>query len=82
MKSLLLTLRVSIATTLIDYIEAMRLSSSFEDFVEFLKKIRYRGGIVSFGDRNHFVTDWREFNGEFVEDATGKIGLQDTRYCS
>jgi len=28
--------------TLIDYIEAMRLSSSFEDFVEFLKKIRYR----------------------------------------
>jgi len=65
--------------TLIDYIEAMRLSSSFEDFVEFLKKIRYRGGIVSFGDRNHFFTDWREFNGEFVEDATGKIGLQDTR---
>lgn len=65
--------------TLIDYIEAMRLSSSFEDFVEFLKKIRYRGGIVSFGDRNHFFTDWREFNGEFVEDATGKIGLQDAR---
>jgi hypothetical protein len=65
--------------TFIDYIEAMRLSSSFDDFMEFLKKIRYRGGIVSFRDRNHFFTDWREFNGEFVEDATGKIGLQDTR---
>ena len=65
--------------TLIDYIEAMRLSASFDDFMEFLKKIRYRGGIVSFSDRNHFFTDWREFNGEFVEDATGKIGLQETR---
>ena len=65
--------------TLIDYIEAMRLSSSFDDFMEFLKKIRYRGGIVSFRERNHFFTDWREFNGEFVEDATGKIGLQATR---
>ena len=65
--------------TFLDYVEAMRLSSSFADFKECLKRIRYRSGSVSFADRNHFFTDWHEFNGEFVEDATGKIGLQNTR---
>ena len=65
--------------TFLDYIEAMRLSSSFSDFIEHLKRIRYRSGSISFVNRNHFFSDWREFNGEFVEDATGKIGLQNTR---
>ncbi|MGO9379516.1 MAG: N-acetylmuramoyl-L-alanine amidase-like domain-containing protein [Dissulfurispiraceae bacterium] len=65
--------------TFIDYIEAMRLSSSFADFRECLKKIRYRSGSISFVNRNHFFNDWREFNGAFVEDVTDKVGLQDTR---
>ncbi len=65
--------------TFLDYIEAMRLSSSFSDFIEHLKRIRYRSGSISLVNRNHFFSDWREFNGEFVEDATGKIGLQNTR---
>jgi hypothetical protein len=34
--------------TFIDYIEAMRMASSFEDFLEAVKKVRYREGIVSY----------------------------------
>ncbi len=60
--------------TFIDYVEAMRLSRSFPDFVENLKKVRYRNGMVSFEARNHFFTDWIEFNAAFVEDATSEIG--------
>lgn len=65
--------------TFLDYIEAMRLSSSFADFKECLIRIRYREGVVSFAGRNHFFTDWPEFNSEFIEDATGKVGLQYAR---
>jgi hypothetical protein len=60
--------------TLLDYIEAMRRSSSYAGFVENLKKVRYRRGEVSFRQRNHFFTDWRESNAEFVRDVTTRIG--------
>ncbi len=60
--------------TFIDYIEAMRLSGSFAGFVEKLKRVRYRQGVVSFSNRNHFFTDWRESNVEFVEDVTKEVG--------
>ena len=60
--------------TFIDYIEAMRLSGSFPDFLEKLKKIRYRNGMVSFEGRNHFFTDWMKFNAAFVTDVTPEIG--------
>lgn len=60
--------------TFLDYIEAMRLSRSFAGFVGHVKNVRYRQGEVSFRRRNHFFTDWREYNGEYVEDVTAKIG--------
>jgi hypothetical protein len=60
--------------TFIEYIEAMRLSEKFSEFEENLRRVRYRSGEVSFINRNHFFTDWREFNSDFVEDTTGKIG--------
>jgi hypothetical protein len=60
--------------TFLDYIEAMRLSGSFSEFEDNIKKIRYKSGIVSFENRNHFFTDWREFHSDFVEDVTGEIG--------
>jgi len=65
--------------TFIDYMEAMRLSSSFPEFSESLKKIRYRGGVVSFENRNHFFTDWVEFNRDHIGDITGAVGLRKTR---
>jgi hypothetical protein len=60
--------------TFIDYIEAMRLSGSPAGFRDNLMRVRYRGGIISFETRNHFFTDWREFNADLVHDATGAIG--------
>jgi hypothetical protein len=60
--------------TLIEYVEAMRLSATFSSFEKNLKRVRYRAGELSFISRNHFFTDWKESNSDFVEDATGKIG--------
>ncbi|WP_333653683.1 N-acetylmuramoyl-L-alanine amidase-like domain-containing protein [Dissulfurispira sp.] len=60
--------------TFIDYIEAMRLSSSFSEFKENLRRVRYKTGKVAFENRNHFFTDWVESNSEFVEDVTEGIG--------
>jgi hypothetical protein len=65
--------------TFIDYMEAMRLSSSFPEFRESLKKIRYRGGVLSFQNRNHFFTDWVKFNRDHIEDITDAVGLRNTR---
>src|SRR4030066_2323683 len=60
--------------TFLDYVESMRLSSSFRKFKENLKKVRYQGGEVSFKNRNHFFTDWSEFNLDFIDDVTEQIG--------
>lgn len=60
--------------TFIDYIEAMRLSSSFREFVQKLERVRYRAGAVSYDTRNHFFTDWREYNAEHIADHTSVIG--------
>lgn len=60
--------------TFLDYIESMRSSSSFYEFKENLRKVRYRGGEISFENRNHFFTDWRECNTNFIDDVTEKIG--------
>jgi hypothetical protein len=60
--------------TFIEYVEAMRISGSFSEFIVNLQKIRYREGRITFEDRNHFFTDWRESNVVLVEDATREIG--------
>jgi len=60
--------------TFIEYIEAMRLSDSFESFLRNLKQVRYLNGIVSFKNRKHFFTDWAEHAPSSVDDLTGQIG--------
>src|SRR4030043_1230986 len=60
--------------TFLDYVESMRLSSSFREFKENLKKVRYRGRNVSFKNRNHFFTDWSEFNPDLIDDVTEQVG--------
>ena len=62
--------------TFIDYIEAMRMSASVNEFREQLKKVRYQSGKVSYENRNHFFTDWAAFNSGFVQDVTAQIGNQ------
>ena len=65
--------------TFIDYIEAMRLSESFPEFMDNLKKVRYKFGSVSFENRNHFFSDWKEFNSGFVHDITEEVGRLKTK---
>ncbi len=60
--------------TFIEYIEAMRRSDSFSAFKENLKRVRYRSGMVAFKNRNHFFTDWKSFNSDFVIDVTTQAG--------
>jgi hypothetical protein len=60
--------------TFIDYVEAMRLSESFPGFIDNLIKLRYKSGSVSFKNRNHFFSDWKEFNSGFIRDITEELG--------
>jgi hypothetical protein len=64
--------------TYIDYAEAMSLSSSFPQFKDTLRKIRYRDGVVAFRNRNHFFSDWPISNLEYVEDVTSAVGGEKT----
>lgn len=60
--------------TLLDYVEAMRRSGSFDAFIANLRDIRYREGEVDYASRNHFFTDWIERGRGFVRDVTADIG--------
>ncbi|MBI5756275.1 MAG: DUF1460 domain-containing protein [Nitrospirae bacterium] len=60
--------------TFIEYIEAMRLSGSYSNFIENLKMVRYCQGKVSFENRRHFFTDWAAFTPKTVDDVTAIIG--------
>ncbi|MBI5056869.1 MAG: DUF1460 domain-containing protein [Nitrospirae bacterium] len=68
--------------TFLDYIEAMRTSKTFAGFKDTLGKIRYRSGKISYEDRNHFFSDWREFNPDLVEDVTEKTGAGKSRHIT
>jgi hypothetical protein len=59
--------------TFIDYVEAMRLSSSFSEIKHNLAQVRYKNGFVSYRTRNHFFTDWAAHRSAFVRDATTEI---------
>jgi hypothetical protein len=60
--------------TFIDYVEAMSISASYREFIENLRRVRYQGGTVDFKKRNHFFSDWVEFNGPLVKDVTCEVG--------
>lgn len=54
---------------------ALSLSEDSNEFLFLLEKIRYRGGNVSFFNRNHFfVPDWIPANSWLIEDVTTNIG--------
>jgi len=65
--------------TFIDYVETMRLSGSFNEFKENLKKVRYQSGDADYRKRNHFFTDWAEFSRSNIRDVTGEIGNNRTK---
>ena len=49
--------------TFVEYVECMVNSTNFQEFVNRLRKFRYQNGIIEYKTRNHFFTDWIEFNG-------------------
>jgi len=64
--------------TLLDYIEALRVSTSFSAFKENLVKVRYQSGEIAFNKRNHFFADWKEFNSALMDDVTEAIAEGNT----
>ena len=60
--------------TFIEYVEAMRLSASFDEFKGNLRRVRYKSGIVDYSARNHFFSDWRDCNPDLIEDITDRVG--------
>lgn len=60
--------------TFLDYVEAMRRSDSYAAFRNNLPPVRYRGGQVGYGTRNHFFTDWMVHNAPWIDEATPLLG--------
>nr|WP_234714216.1 DUF1460 domain-containing protein [Mycolicibacterium chlorophenolicum] len=44
--------------TLVDYVEALKRSTSRDQFVNALIRVRYKDNAVGFATRKHFFTDW------------------------
>ena len=44
--------------TFCETVLALALSHTQEDFAEHLKKLRYKSGVPSWSDRNHYMSDW------------------------
>ena len=49
--------------TFVDYVEAMKRSNSFNEFKTHLINLRYQSGNINYTTRNHFLSDWIEYNG-------------------
>ena len=58
--------------TYLDYVEAARNTDSYDAFVSSVLSIRYKDGLADFQNRNHFFSDWSEYNQ--VRDMTREIG--------
>jgi len=46
--------------TFIEYVEAMRRATDYDDFLQQLRKVRYYNSQVSYQSRKHFFTDWTD----------------------
>jgi hypothetical protein len=60
--------------TFLDYVEALRRSADAGEFRTRLIEVRYRDGVVGWGQRRHFFTDWAAAPGGRVVDVTAEVG--------
>ena len=60
--------------TYIDYVESMRRSRGFAEFLENLAAVRYKDAAVRWERRRHFFSDWASGEGKNARDATVEIG--------
>lgn len=66
-ENLVVNLRQLDCTTYVENVLAIYLcvkngSTSFDDFCQYLRKIRYAGGVVSYPSRQHYFTEWIDEN--------------------
>jgi len=63
--------------TFCEQILAMTLSDHYEETLQSLQRMRYRGGVIDIRGRNHFaISDWLPNNHWLVEDITAQIGSE------
>jgi hypothetical protein len=60
--------------TYVEYVEALRRSNAYDDFVNNLRRVRYKDGRIDFRNRNHFFLNWPINNAPFVVDVTRIVG--------
>ena len=58
--------------TYLDYVHSLIHAENYYDFINQLKNTRYKDGIVSYKNRNHFFYDWSK-NIENIKDVTNKL---------
>ncbi len=61
--------------TFLDVVESLRRSSSYEDFADNLKDVRYFDDTVSYEKRRHFFSDWL-VGDDLIEDVTAMVAKE------
>ena len=67
--------------TYLDYVEALRRSTAFDEFPRQVTAVRYREGKVSWRNRRHFLSDWVIGEAGPVRDVTARLGGAATVYA-
>ncbi len=60
--------------TYLDYVDALRLSSDYSEFMDNVTKVRYKGKKVSYKARKHFFSDWPAYDPSRIKDVTKVVG--------
>lgn len=63
--------------TYLDYVQSLIYAEDYYDFINKLKFVRYKDGIVSYKNRNHFFYNWLE-NVNGIRDVTYEINPDKT----
>jgi hypothetical protein len=81
-EQLVINLKALDCFTYIDYVEALKQSTTEENFKSKLIDIRYKNSQISYKNRNHFFTDWIK-NNNFT-DITAKLkdSIKVTKYLN
>lgn len=66
--------------TFLDYVESLRRSSNYSEFLNVLHQVRYQKGSVSFLNRNHFFSQWGNAPLAPLQDVSAQIGGENTRW--
>ena len=60
--------------TYLDYVEALRLSSRYEEIKGNLIRVRYKEGEIAYQSRKHFFSDWPASDSDRITDVTQAVG--------